>query len=528
MKSEMGVETSGQKRSLWLETSAAIEFSILQKDLICDVCIVGAGIAGLSTALSLVRKKKSVIVIDDGNVGGGETGRTSAHLTNILDDRYYILEDLHGEEGARLAAESHAAAIDFIDRTVREEKIACDFERVAGYLFLPPDGQMNELEKEFEATKKAGLDVEWVTGLPWHDANVGKCLRFSNQAQFHPLKYLTHLSRLIQKEGGQIFTSTHVTEFKGGPQASVKTTQGNTIQAGAIVLATNVPVNDRVIIHTKQAAYRSYVIGAKIPKGSVPHALYWDTPDPYHYVRVQVSPENINEEILIVGGEDQKTGQIKDDESPYQALESWARKLFPMITSVDYQWSGQIIEPVDGLAFIGRNPLDESNVYIVTGDSGNGLTHGTIAGILITDLIMGRDNPWASLYDPSRKTLRSAKDYVKGIANVIPQYADWITGGDVKSEERIAPGTGKIVRRGLKKIAAYRDENNQLHEYSATCPHLGGVVRWNMDEKTWDCPCHGSRFTCDGKVVNGPANSDLTPVLSAENKEEVAERTNPV
>jgi Rieske Fe-S protein len=214
--------------------------------------------------------------------------------------------------------------------------------------------------------------------------------------------------------------------------------------------------------------------------------------------------------VLIVGGEDHKTGQADDADQRFRRLESWTRERFPVATSFEFQWSGQVMEPVDSLALIGRNPLDHDNVYIATGDSGNGMTHGTIAGMLITDLIAGRQNPWTDLYDPSRKTLGALKDFTKENLNVAAQYADVVTPGEVSDVTEIKPGEGAVVRRGTKKVAVYRDESGGLVERSAFCTHLGCVVRWNSTEKTWDCPCHGSRFHHDGHVVNGPAIKALS------------------
>ena len=295
-------------------------------------------------------------------------------------------------------------------------------------------------------------------------------------------------------------------------RSRVETSHGLIVTAGALVIATNTPVNDIVTIHTKQAPYTTYVIGARIPRGSVIKALLWDTSDPYHYVRVQSvsSPDGDPYDILIVGGEDHKTGQADDGDARHAQLEAWAKERFPMMKGIAYRWSGQVMESFDDLAFIGRNPGDPQNVYIATGDSGMGMTYGTISGILITDAIMGRDSPWTSLYEPSRKTLRAFRQYAKENINIAAQVVqDYLTGGDVDSQDEIKPGEGAVVRRGLTKLAVFRDETGSLHKYSAMCPHLGCIVSWNHLEKTWDCPCHGSSFDRDGRVINGPANSHL-------------------
>jgi glycine/D-amino acid oxidase-like deaminating enzyme/nitrite reductase/ring-hydroxylating ferredoxin subunit len=506
---------SGETLSSWVATARVPPQTPLAENAHADVCIVGAGIAGMTTSYLLAREGKSVVVLDDGRIGGGMTERTTAHLSNAIDDRYVEIERLHGEKGARLAAESHTAAIDRIEAIVAGEGIDCEFERLDGYLFAPPGESKELLERELKAAHRAGLtDVEQVAGAPIQNFDTGMCLRFPRQAQFHPLKYLTGLARAIERDGGRIFTSTHVSTMEGGATAHVQTSNGYTVTADALVIATNTPVNDIVTIHTKQAPYSTYVIGARIPPGSVTRALYWDTLDPYHYVRIQsVSSNGNNYELLIVGGEDHKAGQADDGEQRHARLEAWARERFPMIESTEFRWSGQVMEPVDGLAFIGRNPGDPRNVYIATGDSGMGMTHGTIAGMLITDLIMKRQCAWAPLYDPGRTTLRSLMEYAKENLNVVAQFAeDYLTGGDVDSPDEIAAGAGAVIRRGLGKVAVYRDEQGALHKRSAICPHLGCIVSWDSVEKTWDCPCHGSRFDAYGRVINGPANSDLASI----------------
>jgi glycine/D-amino acid oxidase-like deaminating enzyme/nitrite reductase/ring-hydroxylating ferredoxin subunit len=489
-------------QSIWAAGAAMPQFSPLEENVHVDVCVVGAGISGLSTAYLLARAGKRVAVIDDGPIAGGMTQMTTAHLTNQLDDRYFELEKLHGREAVRLAADSHTAAIDRIETIVRQERIDCDFTRLDGYLFLAEGDSRETLERELEAAHRAGLRaVELLERAPFTSFDTGPCLRFPDQGQFHPLKYLARLAEAIQHEGGRIFTGSHAQQIEGGVPALVHVGT-HFVTADAAVVATNVPVNDRVAIHTKQAPYMTYVLGARVPRDSVPKVLAWDTGDPYHYIRLY-------EDLLIVGGEDHKTGQAADTAERYARLEAWARAHFPMMGRVEFNWGGQVMETQDYLAFIGRNPMDHENVYIATGDSGMGITHGTIAGMLLSDLILGRTNPWERLYDPARVTLRAAGEFARENSNVALQYAEWLTGGDVASADEIRPGSGAIVRRGLEKIAVYRDEHGQVHERLAKCPHLGCVVQWNPAETTWDCPCHGSRFDRYGKVINGPANSDL-------------------
>jgi glycine/D-amino acid oxidase-like deaminating enzyme/nitrite reductase/ring-hydroxylating ferredoxin subunit len=472
-----------------------------------DVCIVGGGISGMTTAYLLAREGCAVVVLDHGPIGGGETGRTTAHLSNAFDDRYYEVERLFGERGSRLVAESHTAAIDKIEEIVRDEQIDCDFERLDGYLFVPPDCSKEVLDREIAAARRAGLrDVEWVDHAPIKDFDTGRCLRFPRQAQFDPLKYLEGLVRRTLRRKGRIYSRTHAEEIKGGRPACVTTANGRKVTAAAVVVATNAAVNDSIILSTRESKYRTYVIGAHVPRGSVTKALYWDTADPYHYVRLQSAGDD---DLLIVGGEDERVGEHDDGDERFAELYRWTRKRFPMIGRIEFCWSGHIVEPTDTVAFIGRMPQGEENVFVVTGDSGQGMTHGTIAGILLTDLIQRRRNEWADLYDPSRLTSIFTIDFLGESLSVTAHYTDWLTGGEVSSTEKIGRDEGCIVRRGLTKIAAYRDDQGALHERQAICTHLGCVVSWNSTEQSWDCPCHGSRFDKLGHVINGPANSDL-------------------
>ena len=512
-----GVVTSGYNYSYWIDSVQPIKYTPLDTDIDTEVVIIGGGISGMSVAYCLSQAGRKVVVLEDGFIGSGETGRTTAHLVNALDDRFTSIEKTHGEEGAKLVAESHTAAIDFIENTIAKENFTCDFIRLDGYLFLHATDKPKTLEDELTATQKAGLNTTLILGVPGIPSEKGLCLHFPQQAQMHPLKYLKGLAEAIVKNGGKIFTETHVDEIE---KKQVKA-KGFTVKADHIVVATNSPINDRVTMHTKQFPYRSYVIGATLPKGSVASALWWDTGDqnskwitqPYHYVRLQ--PYNNQYDLLICGGEDHKTAQADNEKIPeeerYKALENWAAKRFPSINEIVYRWSGQVLEPLDHLAFIGRNPGD-ANIYIATGDSGNGMTHGVIAGILITDLINGKENPWEKLYSPGRITLKVTPEYLSEVGKMAAQYLDFVAPGDIESANELKYEEGGILNLGLKKIAVYKDAAGLVHAFNAICPHLGCVVQWNASEKSFDCPCHGSRFTCEGKVINGPASTDLKPI----------------
>jgi glycine/D-amino acid oxidase-like deaminating enzyme/nitrite reductase/ring-hydroxylating ferredoxin subunit len=508
--------TSGSNNTLWLKDFDSLDYASVNENIITDVCIIGGGITGLTTAYRLICEGKKIVLIEDGKIGSGETGRTSAHLTNVLDDRFYELERVHGKENAHLAVASHATAINYIEEVVLKEKIECEFLRVDGYLFPDKKKSQKIIEKEFAAAIRLGLTAEIVENPPKNTFDMYGCLKFPNQAQFHPMKYLMQLAQIIIKKGGKIYENTQAKKFENGLPVRIYTKENFVITADALVIATNVPVNNRVVVHTKLEPKRTYAIGTLIPKDSLLSALYWDTATPYHYIRIHKGDYKYNHkeyDLLITGGEDHRTGEPpKSYDDCFQKLESWTKKYFPQIVKQTFRWSGQIIEPVDYLAFIGHNPLDKENVYIATGDSGNGLTHGTIAGILISDLILDRNNAWKEVYKPSRKSFKTLNNFVRHNLNAILSYFNYFTSEKISEVNKIKPGEGAIVKSGTKKIAVYRDENGNLHECSSVCPHLQSRVRWNSTEKTWDCPAHGSRFSGEGIVINGPANCRMEKI----------------
>jgi glycine/D-amino acid oxidase-like deaminating enzyme/nitrite reductase/ring-hydroxylating ferredoxin subunit len=513
-----GAITSGDNVSFWIDSSSILSCDKPDRNIETEVLIIGGGIAGLSTAYNLLKKGKKVVVVEDGFIASGETGRTTAHITNALDDRYFYIESKLGEETAKLAAESHAAAIDEIEKNVTELNIDCSFRRVSGYLFLHPSDKPENLDKEYDATIKAGIKTNLLSSTPFVAGGESmRCLEFPNQAQFHILHYMKGLADGIVSLGGTIYTEAHAENIskKGA------TVNGFEFLAQHIVVATNTPINDRLTMHTKQHAYRTYVIGGKIAKGSIPYSLWWDSGDadskwvsqPYHYVRF----ENFDDkyDLLIAGGEDHKTGQSYEEgiseNNRYDKLEIWTRKFFPQLDEITYKWSGQVMEPVDSLGFMGRNPGDD-NIYIITGDSGNGMTHTTIGAMIISDLIMGVENKWEKIYSPSRITLSTTGDFLKEAGNMASQYLDWISAQDLKNTADLPAGEGGVISSGFKKIAVYRDYDNSLTAFSAVCPHLGCIINWNSDEKSFDCPCHGSRFAVDGTVINGPADKNLAKI----------------
>lgn len=498
----------GASSSIWLD--AAIPERDTPPEHETDVVVIGAGIAGLTTAFELARRGVRLTVLDDGPIGGGETGRTSAHLASAVDEDFYDLEQKFGRAGVQIVAESHSVAIDYIEAMCRARTIDCDFRRVDGYLFQPPGhrhGDTRELERELTAAQRAGLECEMVDEAPL-PFDTGPALRYARQAEFHPLKYLRGLADGVIEMGAKIHTGVRVVGIDKGMPITLELQGGRRMLARAVVDATNGAMSSFVHMHLRQAAYRTYCVAFEIPRDMIAHALYWDTADPYHYLRVAAGQDG--KELLIVGGGDHRVGQ-GHPERQWAELEEWTREWLPAVGRVATRWSGQVIEPADGPAHIGRCP-DHEHVYVISGDSGNGLTHGTIAGLIIPEMMHGKHPHWAPVYDPKRSHMHAAGALLGEALRSSAPYTDWLRPGAVKDLDAIAPGDGAVVRRGLHLVAAYRDLEGAYHLRSATCPHLRGAVHWNAAEKTWDCPCHGSRFDAYGRCLNGPSQRDLDAV----------------
>ena len=505
----------GDERSVscWMDLAPVIEAPALAQDESCDAVIIGAGIAGLSTAYELARSGRSVVVIDRGGIGNGMTARTTAHLATELDDFYSELIKVRDEDEARLYHDSQVAAVNRIEAICRDEGINADFARLDGYLFPAEESHIPELREEYEACQKIGVPCEWLDSFALPGGDVGPAIRFPNQGRFHPTKYLKGLAQAILNRGGRIYANTvHVSDEEVTDGAEITTEAGPVIRARDAIFCTNSPTNVKVAIHPKQTPDRTYVVAGRVPAGSAPDALVWDTLEAYHYVRIQ--PLGEGEDLLIVGGEDHRSGEAEDMEERFERLEQWTRQHYPSFTRSDYRWSGQVMETIDFMPFSGLVG-GTAHTYVHTGDSGMGITNGVAGSLTIAPLIMGNDSRFASLLNPGRKSLTalsSIEEFVREQAGSAKNMLEHITAGEIKSADELAPGEGGLMRRGLKKIAVYRGEDGEVVERSAVCTHLGCIVHWNGFEKCWDCPCHGSQFAPDGQVLNGPAVKPLAEV----------------
>ena len=501
-----------QTRSLWMDEVAPKPAPPLANDAECEVLVVGGGIAGLSAAYEAARLGRSVILIDRSDICGGMTARTTAHLASESDDWTHKLIDGLGEDAARTNFESQAAAINRIEAICRDEGFDADFTRLDAYLVPAEKKHSSDLEKEYEACRKIGMPVEWADQAPLPLPPETRALRFADQARFHPLKYCRGLIGAVERLGGRLHgNSAYARHEEDDDGVTVETAERRRIRAGIVMFATNSPVNATVAVHTKQVPMRTYAIAAQVERGSIPDALMWDTLEAYHYVRLQ--PGSDGTDWLIVGGEDHRSGTVDDGDLRFGRLEQWARERFPTMGEVGHRWSGQVMEPVDGIPYSGVTS-GSKRTFLHTGDSGMGITNAVAGALNFAALLQGDKAHFAELFDPSRKpkSLGTLGEYAKGQGEVVANLAEYATPGEIDSADALKPGEGAVMRRGASKVAVYRDEDGVLVERSAVCTHVGCIVHWNGTEKCWDCPCHGSQFATDGSVLNGPATRPLAEV----------------
>lgn len=526
--------STGETVPVWqhaLPSSSYPTFSQLQQDTTTDICIVGSGIAGLSIAYELVSRGRNVVVLEAAATPiAGETGRTSGHLTNALDDGYIAIAKKHGDDGARTAADSHAWALQHVGDVAHKLGIECEYRRLPVYEVSQyargekkHADEVEDLKAEVDKVRSLGVDAEFREGFAvqgWdgvvdqRDAAV-----LPGNATFHPTKYLVGVLKwLVEQPGFKCYTRTRMIDVKeegievlgiGSKTVKVETLDGHTVTCEHAVEATAVPLQKLSIV-AEMEYHRTYCIAIRIPKGKMEDCLLYDQAEEYKYVRLTACDER--DDYAVVGGCDHKVGQ-ESTGGRFEELEKWFRERFTAAGTVDYRWSGQIWEPVDYMGFIGKNP-HQKRTYIVTGDSGDGLTHGVLAGRLIADEIEGKENPWSKLYDPAR-TASIVKALPAMLAHDIQintQYKRFLQ-SDIQDMEDLGRGEGGVLNPTLgKPVAVYKDDEGQTHQLSALCPHLKGVVCWNGTEKSWDCPVHGSRFSKEGICLTGPAKMGLQPV----------------
>jgi glycine/D-amino acid oxidase-like deaminating enzyme/nitrite reductase/ring-hydroxylating ferredoxin subunit len=500
--------TDVDAKAYWDDSSSMPRFAPLDRDLTVDVVVIGAGITGLTTAYLLKRAGRTVAVIDRARCGGVDTGSTTAHVTYVTDTGLLALEQAVGRDHAHAVWDAGQASLDQIEAIVDAEDIDCEWHRVTGYKHLAADapaGEADDLRAETEAAAGMGLDATFQQEVPL----VGRPgIAFAGQALFHPRQYLAALARLIHGHGSYVFEHTESTEVCDTPLTV--TAAGHTLSCGYVVLATHTPLMGAaglpgaLALQTKLYLYTSYAIAGRVPLDGLPEASFWDTADPYHYLRIE---RHRSSALAIFGGEDRKTGQEPDPAARFEALERTLRALLPSI-DVTHRWSGQVIETPDGLPFIGETAEHQ---FAATGFGGNGMTFGTLAATMAVDRVLERPNPWSDLFDIGRTRIRAgAWNYVKENLDY-PYYMirDRLKGPQAASLDQVRRGEGQIIDLDGDAVAAYRSPTGSLTLLSPVCTHMGCRVQWNDTEGTWECPCHGSRFKARGQVIAGPAETPL-------------------
>lgn len=490
-------------RSLWKAKAQKVVYPVLSEEIEADVAIVGGGITGITAAYLLGKSGKKVVVLEAGLLAGSTTGNSTGNLYSMIDKRLHHVQSKWDKETAQQVANSRTAAVDLVESLVKEHGIDCSFKRVPWHLFSETNAKDETIEKEFKAAADYGLNVQRLKELPV-PVKVQSALKVENQAQFNPAAFTRGLAEKIDSQNVRIFENSAVLDIDKGETNVLKTAAGR-VTAKNIFMATHIP-KGIYALHTVNYPYREYAVAAKLRSGVVPDGIFWDTEAEHHSSFRSWEGENGNYAVLVGGHH--KVGEETNSSKHYQKLEENARRLFD-VESIDYHWSAQHYKPADGLPYIGET--SEGNVYVATGFSTDGLTYGVLSAMIIDDLINGRENRWADMYKATRITpVKSAKNFIKENADVLKNFTRYIPGrADAEEFQDVKSGQGKIVEKDSNKLAVYRDDTGKVHCVSAVCTHMGCLVDWNDSEKSWDCPCHGSRFEVDGGVIEGPALSPL-------------------
>ncbi|NLY38847.1 MAG: FAD-dependent oxidoreductase [Firmicutes bacterium] len=488
----------------WTASTASTDYPVLDRHLQIDVAIVGGGIAGITAAYLLKQEKLRVAVLEAGRIGQGATGHTTAKITSQHDLIYSKLIKHMGKEKAGQYAAANEGAIDFIEKLVQEKQIDCDFSRQPAYVYTQEEQYIKQIEDEVEAAASLGINAAYVSELPL-PFKIKAAERFDHQAQFHPLKYLLALAREIPGDGSYIFERTRAIDFHEGSTCTVITKEGFKVKADVVIIATHFPAyGGNGYYFARMYPEKSYALGIKI-KDDYPGGMYITAEAPGRSIRSTPLEDGT---LVIVGGEHHKTGQGPNTNLHYQKLVEFARDHFT-VTDMPYRWSTQDYTTLDDLPYIGQLTARTPNIYVATGFRKWGMTNSTAGAILLKDLIVHGDSPLAPVYDPSRfKT----DPMLKNAVTVNIDVAKHLVGDKLKAADKddtVAPGEAKVVMQDGKKIGLYRDDEGKIHAVNIVCTHMGCDLAWNAAELSWDCPCHGSRFTIDGEIIEGPALKTL-------------------
>lgn len=499
------IARDGSCLSLWQDTanSYPVQSNEIQ-NAVFDVAIVGGGITGITLGLLLQTQGRKCIVLEAKNLCFGTTGGTTAHLNTLLDNPYSSIIKDFGKDNAQLVARAASEAVALIESNVLAYKIDCGFERTSAYLFSQDEKQTKELNDIYDACNDVGVESRFSSGIPV-PFNFRKALEVPGQGKFHPVRYVHSLATAFEGLGGIILEQCRVTDVEEDEIISVETTIDK-VKAKSLVYATHIPPGIN-LLHLRCPAYRSYAMAVKLQGQNYPSGLSYDMYDPYHYYRTQ---EVDGEQYLVVGGEDHKTGENTNTNKCFLQLESHVRSNF-QVAEISHRWSSQYYEPVDGLPYIGKLPGARENVFVATGYGGNGMTYSHVAALELSDIILGKGSRYADLFSPGRiKPVAGFAEFVKHNTDVVSQFVGkWFATERLEEFSSLAADEGKVVKLNNETMALYKDQNGSLHAVNPTCTHMKCSVAWNAAEKSWDCPCHGARYSIEGEVLNGPADANL-------------------
>ena len=510
-----------QKTVLWKKDAEKMNFGTLNGDMAVDVAIIGGGITGITAGYLLAKAGKKVAVLESLRVGEGTTGYSTGNLYALIDEMLHKIESKFNTETIQAVAASRTAAMKQIEAWISEFDISCHFQKRSWFLFSETEEDDKTIEKEYEAVVRAGLSAKkrYRTVLPF---KTSLALEVEDQAQFNPVEYMKVFAVAAENAGCSIYEHTKVIEVEEGEEIHTVHTLRGKVTAKHVIHATHTP-KGVMSYHTLLGPYREYALAVKLNQGVYPEGIFWGFNKPHHHsMRTYIDEQGTP--YLLILGEPHKVGQKENNEECFEKLEAYVRERFD-VDCIAYRWGAQHYKSADGLPYIGRKSKD-SEIYIATGYSTDGLTYGTLAAMIITDSILGKENPWADFYDPLRSNpLKSAGRFIKENVNVAAQYMHNIVFNPEADElAEIRNGEAKTIEIDGEKYGAYRDNLGMIHVVSAICTHMKCVVNWNAGEQTWDCPCHGSRFNYDGRVIEGCAYRDL-PTLSEKNGEAAKKAT---
>lgn len=502
------MKRDGKLESLWQHgTPAYTPANTLQRNTVYDVIIAGGGITGITTGLLLQKAGKKCVIVEANNICFGTTGGTTAHLNNFFDTPYSQMDKNFSDGAGKKVANAAKEAIGLIRQNIKEYGINCGFEEADAFVFSQDEKQTKELQDMHDGCLTAGVRALYSREVPI-PVTFNKAVVIPGQAKFNPVDYVYALAKAFEDAGGVIVQQCRVSNVEENEVVDVETSTGK-LQGRQFIYATHIPPGIN-ILHMRCAPYRSYAMAVRLAEGSYPKDLIYDTNDPYHYYRTQ---KVHGMDYLIIGGEDHKTAHATNTEECFNKLEAHIKSLFN-IEEVSYKWSSQYFEPADGLPYIGHLPGAHGNVFVATGFGGNGMIYSNVAAMVLRDILAGKEDELIKLFDPSRiKPIAGFTNFVKENADVAKKLVSgWFSKEKLEEISALAKGEGKVVKYEGESIALYKDNKGKLHAVSPACTHMGCSVAWNNAEQSWDCPCHGARYTPDGKVITGPAGRDLKPV----------------